>query len=171
MSYGQNLLKQYLNLLITNKILNINYRPDWLFGMELDIFYPELGLAFEFQGHQHFAPSESFGNCVDQKNRDKLKKKLCEDNQIILVVIDASELEYTRLIFRLKQAGGKLKRLNKKLKFIRKKLDKESLRRLNHECIKYRKILRENFDDVTSYRKKTKLRKNAMKKAFDNFKD
>ena len=71
MSYGQNLLKQYLNLLITNKILNINYRPDWLFGMELDIFYPELGLAFEFQGHQHFAPSESFGNCVDQKNRDK----------------------------------------------------------------------------------------------------
>ncbi len=167
MSYGQDLLKKYLDLLIDNKKVNINFKPNWLFGMELDIFYPELNLAFEFQGHQHFAPSEKYGSCDEQKNRDKYKKRLCTEQNVTLVTIDASELEFTRLIFKLKQANRK----NKKIKFIKKNIDETLLKTLNKESSKYRKILRENFDDVTSYRKKTKLRKNAMKKAFDNFKD
>ena len=148
----------------------IDHRPDWLFGMELDFYFPKLNIAFEFQGHQHFAPSEKYGPCEDQKWRDKQKKKICEEHKISLVTVDASELEYTRLTFKIKQAIKKFK-LNKKLRvhYERQNTDViKKLKDLNKLSAKYRKLLRENYDDVTSYRKNSVVRKNAMRKAYKN---
>jgi hypothetical protein len=170
MTYGQELLYNYLKVMIDYDEVLIDHRPDWLFGMELDFYFPKLNIAFEFQGHQHFAPSEKYGSCEDQKWRDKQKKKICEEYKISLVTVDASELEYTRLTFKIKQAIKKFK-LNKKLRvrYERRNTDViKKLKDLNKLSANYRKLLRENYDDVTSYRKNSIVRKNAMRKAYKN---
>ena len=69
-------------------------RPDFLKtsehsrGLELDIYYPEYGLAIEVQGQQHEKYVEFFHrdpkNFIKQQERDQLKKELCEENWIVL---------------------------------------------------------------------------------------
>ena len=58
-SYGEKLCRELLEMwFFENKVL-YNYRPDWLKNpltgknLELDIYYPELKLAVEFNGMQH----------------------------------------------------------------------------------------------------------------------
>jgi hypothetical protein len=64
-------------------------RPKWLRNdrgrqMELDGFAEELGIAFEYQGIQHFSKS-LFGKSVEQRiEDDKRKLKLCGDHQVKL---------------------------------------------------------------------------------------
>ncbi len=73
-------------------------RPTWLINpktgckLELDGYNEELGLAFEYQGEQHYSPErfhESNTNIIyeDQVERDKVKLEKCEENKIKLVVI------------------------------------------------------------------------------------
>lgn len=54
--------------------------------MELDIFYPTLKIAFEFNGRQHY--QDSFrGNLHLQRSRDTEKKVACESLNITLVSV------------------------------------------------------------------------------------
>ncbi|RHZ83478.1 hypothetical protein Glove_92g15 [Diversispora epigaea] len=58
-------------------------------GLQLDIFYPEYGIAIEVQGVQHKKYIEFFhrgdpNNFIKQQVRDQLKKELCEENWIVL---------------------------------------------------------------------------------------
>lgn len=65
-----------------------HYRPEFLNFLELDVYIPKLNIAFEYQGIQHFKPIEHWGGkkSLEQgKRRDKLKKKLCEENNIKLI--------------------------------------------------------------------------------------
>jgi len=62
--------------------------PDWLGKQRLDIFIPDLSLAIEYQGEQHYRPVALFGGeegLKRTKERDKLKLKLCRDNGIKVV--------------------------------------------------------------------------------------
>jgi len=74
-------------------------RPDFLsnpvtggdFNLELDCYNPELNLAVEYNGQQHykFIPffhknKESF---LNQKYRDELKRRMCNDNMITLIEV------------------------------------------------------------------------------------
>ncbi len=71
------------------------YRPAWLAGLELDAFCPELNLAFEYQGKQHYTPIEAWGGqeAFDQlKERDKRKKELCQQHGIKLIEVAYYEL-------------------------------------------------------------------------------
>lgn len=70
-------------------------RPNWLMGtkgylMELDGFCPELGIAWEHHGMQHYIINE-FSNTEEKlekrKSDDKLKEKLCRENGIKLIVV------------------------------------------------------------------------------------
>ncbi|HYG59366.1 MAG TPA: hypothetical protein VD902_14990, partial [Symbiobacteriaceae bacterium] len=38
-----------------------HHRPDWLEGLELDLYLPGLKLALEYQGQQHFHPIKAWG--------------------------------------------------------------------------------------------------------------
>ncbi|MBM7558197.1 YqaE/Pmp3 family membrane protein [Halanaerobacter jeridensis] len=67
-----------------------HYNSDWLGQQHLDIFIPELDLAFEYQGKQHFEPVEFFGGeeaFEEQKKRDKRKKKKCSNNDVKLICV------------------------------------------------------------------------------------
>jgi hypothetical protein len=71
--------------------------------MELDGYYNELKIAFEYQGEQHFSQGFFVKTRVllDLRKEDDLKKKeLCELNNIKLVVISFWEqaTDYSRRI-------------------------------------------------------------------------
>ena len=65
-------------------------RPKWLGLQHFDIWIPSLNVAIEYQGAQHYKPVEFFGGedafRMNQK-RDKRKKKLCEENKVILIEV------------------------------------------------------------------------------------
>jgi len=71
-----------------------NVRPEWLKGnkgkyLEIDIFVPDIKLAIEIQGPQHFVDLYSNMNqhCALIKN-DLLKKETCERNGVRLIWMD-----------------------------------------------------------------------------------
>ena len=64
--------------------------PTWLGRLRLDVYVPELALAFEHQGEQHYRPVDVFGGQEAFKKtveRDDLKQRLCAENSIHLVEV------------------------------------------------------------------------------------
>lgn len=60
----------------------------WLGMKSLDIYFPNLNIAIEYQGKQHYKPIEFFGGQERfeyQKDSDKIKISLCEKNNIKLI--------------------------------------------------------------------------------------
>ena len=73
--------------------------------MELDIFLPELDLAFEYQGEQHFMSFSHWAGDDGLKNiqdRDAEKRAACGVNHITLIEVpyrwDGSEAELKKMI-------------------------------------------------------------------------
>lgn len=71
-------------------------RPAWLFNqkgnrMELDGYCEEIGIAFEYQGEQHYEKHKMFhqntADLTSQVRRDNLKQRLCNEHNVKLVVI------------------------------------------------------------------------------------
>lgn len=67
-------------------------RPRWLEGLELDGYCDELGIAFEYNGEQHYQVVPEWhrngGDDLEaQKARDAKKTRLCEKNWVVLIVI------------------------------------------------------------------------------------
>ena len=68
--------------------------PNWLGSMHLDVYIPELKIAFEYQGRQHFEAIEYFGGkdgLERLKERDRKKFELCEENGIRLFYINEGQ--------------------------------------------------------------------------------
>ncbi|RHZ65127.1 hypothetical protein Glove_319g21 [Diversispora epigaea] len=91
-------------------------QPDFLktydhpLRLELDIYYPEFGLTIEVQGQQHKKYIEFFhrgdpSNFFKQQIRDQLKKKLCEENWIVLKVVWYYEDPYIVIREHLRELG------------------------------------------------------------------
>lgn len=65
-------------------------RPDWLGRQHLDVYIPEKGIAFEYQGVQHKKPIEYFGGKEGLEKRKELdvqKENLCKENNVTLIYI------------------------------------------------------------------------------------
>lgn len=78
-------------------------RPGWLVNsrnnkMELDCYCEELGLALEYQGEQHFRVVDVFKGNEDRlairKEDDKLKEKLCKENDVFLIKVPQFYLKF-----------------------------------------------------------------------------
>ncbi len=68
--------------------------PDWLVGpkgskLELDGYNEKLGIAFEHQGVQHYKDTPFFGlnNLKYRKKIDIIKKRLCKNKKVKLIII------------------------------------------------------------------------------------
>jgi hypothetical protein len=69
-------------------------RPIWLEPQHLDIYVPEVGVAVEYMGQQHFEPLEYFGGEIAFKlvvERDRKKAGLCSDHGIELIRVRFDE--------------------------------------------------------------------------------
>ena len=75
------------------------HRPTWLKlrggrGMELDGYSESLGLAFEYQGAQHYKFIPHFhgteSNFSYRRKMDALKRRLCKENNVLLMEIPGS---------------------------------------------------------------------------------
>ena len=68
--------------------------PKWLDRQRLDIFIPELNLAVEYQGAQHFKAVPLFGGTEGLKKtqeRDKIKKLKCKQNKVTIIYFTYKE--------------------------------------------------------------------------------
>lgn len=81
--------------------MEYNCRPIWLKNpyskrnLELDLFFPNLGIAFEINGMQHFRYTPHFHrNGIEdfhyQVFKDNWKKEMCRLKGIQLFIIDRS---------------------------------------------------------------------------------
>ncbi len=76
-----------------NTILR-HYHPDFLDGLELDIFIKELNIGIEYQGIQHYQPVKHWGGqeaLEKLQERDKRKKKICDSLGIKLIYFNYDE--------------------------------------------------------------------------------
>ena len=87
---------------VLNKLFNKPFdkiRPNFLnnpvtggnFNLELDCYNEELGIAVEYQGIQHYKFNKFFHRNKDhfmtQKYRDDMKRRMCIENNIILIEV------------------------------------------------------------------------------------
>ncbi len=107
---GQWLMWNWLDVLVDALDYLDNSRPDWLrnadtgYRMELDREYRSLGVAFEFQGEQHFRPTESYPDedaQARQQLRDDQKVGVCLRNGIRLVEITFEDLTLKGMLKKL----------------------------------------------------------------------
>lgn len=87
-------LKHIVKELFPNLEVIAHYRPSWLDGLELDIYVPEIKLAFEYQGIQHFQAVKHWGGKEKlkiQQEHDKRKKQICDNLGVTLIYFDYTE--------------------------------------------------------------------------------
>lgn len=105
-----------------------NYKPMWLQGMELDRFYPDLGIAIEFQGRQHFMQVADLAQTQEDLKRqienDSRKRIMVEQQGIKLLALDVFDLTEDRIkryAYSIKQIGLEYAK-SKELKEVERRL-------------------------------------------------
>jgi len=71
-----------------------HYRPNFLKGLEIDVFIQELNLGIEYQGIQHFKPLKHLGGNESYeklKIRDEIKREICKKMGVRLIYVDYDE--------------------------------------------------------------------------------
>jgi hypothetical protein len=87
---SENEIYAFLNDLFTDYETYQHYSPRWLSPKHLDVYIPHLQFAIEYQGKQHYEPVEIFGGedaFRQVQVRDRIKEKLCKDNNVKLLCI------------------------------------------------------------------------------------
>jgi len=80
--------------LLPKQDLVLHYHPDFLNGLEIDIFIKDKNIAIEYQGAQHFKSISWFGGekaFEKQKKRDLGKRNLCKKKGMPLVYFNYDE--------------------------------------------------------------------------------
>lgn len=151
-SYGQQICRRYIESLINARFYE-NYRPDWLFGMELDFYFPDYKLAIEFNGDQHYFATGLSDDPSLQRKRDLRKRYICRDRGVKLVVLKAIDLVRCKF----NQKFKRIVPMNRGFK----------MSSLDAEAKRYRATLKENFNSPTAHRAKGKARQKTVAKLFE----
>lgn len=100
---SQAILYQRLKESLPNYIIQWEAKVQWLKGLRFDIYFPELNVAVEYDGQQHFTPIEKFGGQIEFEKtqiRDEIKNKLCKEHNCLLfrMKYNYSESDYQELV-------------------------------------------------------------------------
>lgn len=93
-STGESMLFQIVRRLFPGNAVHRCARPDFLQGLELDVFVPAMLLGFEFQGQQHYNPVEHWGGEAGLRKlqeRDRRKKEMCRTHGVKLIEVKFDE--------------------------------------------------------------------------------
>lgn len=112
---GEALMRSYLSLIADTRECEDGARPEFLVNpasgerMELDRYYPVHRVAFEFNGPQHYVATGRFTKqeVVAQRKRDHVKRRICKEKGIELLVVHAEDLS---LVGMLRKVGALLPR-------------------------------------------------------------
>lgn len=89
MSKFQSLIEQSLRFWLPTHNIVVNYRPNWMMGLELDFIIPKMRVAIEVQGDQHVRWAIGLQRGIrafdDQQRRDWAKKLLCKHHGLKLM--------------------------------------------------------------------------------------
>lgn len=139
-------------MIVTANFLE-NYRPTWLYGMELDFYFPDHKVGIEFNGDQHYFATDLATDPSAQQFRDRRKKQICAERGIKLITLSAIDL-----------IGSKL---NQKLKRCLPITHQRKFGKLNAEAKQYRLTLKEKFGSPTVHRNNSLVRQKAVDKLFE----
>ena len=81
-------LYEVIRKLFPTRTIRREASPTWLGQQRLDIYIPELALAIEHQGDQHFSPIKAFGgiNAFEKTlERDRRKRALCDEHGVSVI--------------------------------------------------------------------------------------
>lgn len=87
-------LFQMVQKLFPDFIVQREASPIWLGRQRLDVYVPDLRLALEHHGQQHFEPIDIFGGDAALKRtieRDAQKRRLCKENGVTLIEVRFDE--------------------------------------------------------------------------------
>ena len=87
---SETILYNIVSRIFPNEYIIRHYRPEWLDGLELDIYLPSQRIAFEYQGQQHYHPIRIWGGeagLVQLQARDRRKMERCEELGIKLIQV------------------------------------------------------------------------------------
>ena len=94
-SIGEKLIRDFLTK------SNINFNTQYKFTnckdtreLPFDFYLSDYNTCIEYNGIQHYKPVEYFGgsaSLLSQQNRDKIKSKYCNENNINLIIIKYTE--------------------------------------------------------------------------------
>ncbi len=105
---SESILFNVVRRLLPDDTILRHHRPDWLEGLELDIFIPARMLGIEYQGQQHFHSVSVWGGDTalkSQQQRDARKAELCAGHGVRLITVDYTEpLDETHVAERLRVA-------------------------------------------------------------------
>ena len=82
------ILFQRIKSLFPSEEVVMHGKPKWLGRQHFDIWISTRNLAIEYQGKQHFEPVDFFGGeeaFRANSERDKRKRQLAEDNEVVLI--------------------------------------------------------------------------------------
>lgn len=82
------------------------YKTQWLGLQSLDFYLPEYKIGIECQGEQHFTSKKFFGGedgLNDNRKRDKIKLKKCNDNGVKLLYFSNLGINYPYPVFEDKE--------------------------------------------------------------------
>jgi hypothetical protein len=91
---NETLLYNYIKILFPKNEVFREASPVWLERQRLDIFIPELSLAIEYQGQQHYNEIKHFGGKEGLKKaieRDQIKFDKCKKNGVKLIYFTYKE--------------------------------------------------------------------------------
>lgn len=97
-------LEQEFTNFLVEKGIKYEYQKkfDWLIykrQLELDFYLPEYNVAIECQGSQHFIEDHFYEPLKVTQERDKLKKKLCEEHGIRIIYYSNLGIDYPYHVF------------------------------------------------------------------------
>lgn len=91
---SETILYYLVRSLLPGRIILRHHRPDFLEGLELDIYIPELKIGIEYQGIQHYKPVRHWGGnkaLKKCKERDYRKREICKRHNIKLIYFTYDE--------------------------------------------------------------------------------
>lgn len=104
---NETLLFNYISLLFPEHTILREATPSWLNRQRFDVYIPDLNLAIEYQGQQHYVAVDLFGGAEGlkrTKERDKEKLQLSKANGVEIIYFSYKDNLSEKLVqSRLKQ--------------------------------------------------------------------